>query len=98
MAQTGLSRSLSPPRAAEKGGEKSFSFSLETGEPAWEEKDRVAEFHGVKLAVEKKLAAMDAHCRACASEIEAGGFDVLFANSCQFFRATSIGQNRLRGL
>jgi len=40
-----------------------------------------------------KLAAMDRHCRACADEINAGGFDVLFANSCMFFRTTSIGRH-----
>ena len=43
--------------------------------------------------IEEKLAAMDANCRVCAAEIEAGGFDVLFANSCEFFRTSSIGQH-----
>lgn len=40
-----------------------------------------------------KLAAMDRHCRACADQIAQGGFDVLFANSCIFFRTTSIGRH-----
>ena len=40
-----------------------------------------------------KLGAMDRHCRACADEINAGGYDVLFANSCMFFRTTSIGRH-----
>jgi glycosyltransferase involved in cell wall biosynthesis len=35
---------------------------------------------------------MDEHCRACAEEIGRSDFDILFANSCQFFRATSIGR------
>ena len=35
---------------------------------------------------------MDAHCRACADEIGHGDFDVLFANSCRFYRTTSIGR------
>src|SRR5216683_127828 len=42
--------------------------------------------------VEHSIAAMDAHCRACAQEINRGGFDILFANSCQFFRTTAIGR------
>jgi glycosyltransferase involved in cell wall biosynthesis len=35
---------------------------------------------------------MDDHCRRCADEINRGGFDLLFANACQFFRTTSIGR------
>lgn len=46
----------------------------------------------VTLEIERSLAAMDAHCRQCAVEIDQGGFDVLFANSCMFFRTTSIGR------
>jgi glycosyltransferase involved in cell wall biosynthesis len=38
------------------------------------------------------IAAMDEHCRRCAAEIEARDFDVLFANSCMFFRTTAIGR------
>jgi glycosyltransferase involved in cell wall biosynthesis len=41
----------------------------------------------------EKLAAMDRHCRACADDINAGGYDVLFANSCMFFRTSSIGKH-----
>jgi len=43
--------------------------------------------------VVNKLAAMDTHCRACAQEIEHGGFDLLFANACQSFRVTSIARD-----
>ena len=39
-----------------------------------------------------RLRAMDAHCRACAPPIAAGGFDVLLAASCQYFRAVPIGK------
>ena len=46
----------------------------------------------VTLKTERSLAAMDAHCRQCAAEIDQGGFDVLFANTCMFFRTTSIGR------
>src|SRR5262245_46822229 len=42
--------------------------------------------------VTQKLAAMEQHCRACAAEMNRQGFDVLFANSCMFFRATPIGR------
>lgn len=38
------------------------------------------------------LAAIDAHCRLCAEQINAGGFDLLFANSCQLVRAAPIGR------
>ena len=40
-----------------------------------------------------KLAAMDRHCRACADQINRGGYDVLFANACMLFRTTSIGRH-----
>jgi glycosyltransferase involved in cell wall biosynthesis len=39
------------------------------------------------------LKAMDEHCRLCALEINAGGFDLLLANPCRFFRTTSIGRH-----
>jgi glycosyltransferase involved in cell wall biosynthesis len=38
------------------------------------------------------LNAMDRHCRLCAQEINAGGFDLLFANACQYLRVTAIGR------
>ena len=38
------------------------------------------------------IDAMTEHCRLVAGEIEARGFDVLFAGPCQFFRATAIGR------
>lgn len=44
------------------------------------------------LLLRARLAAMDRHCRACAEAINAGCFDVLFANACMFFRATSIAR------
>ena len=47
---------------------------------------------GITLAAERQISEMDAHCRACAEEIDRGDFDILFANCCMFFRATSIGR------
>jgi glycosyltransferase involved in cell wall biosynthesis len=40
----------------------------------------------------ERLRAMDRHCRQCAAAIERGGFDLLFANSCMFFRAPAVGR------
>ena len=42
--------------------------------------------------VVETLARMDRHCRTCAEQINRGGFDVLLAHSCQFFRSTPIGR------
>ena len=38
------------------------------------------------------IVAMDEHCKACATEIDGGGFDVLLAHCCRFYRATAIGR------
>jgi len=48
---------------------------------------------GVSFGVDRALGAMDDHCQRCAAQIEAGGFDILFANSCMFFRTTQIGRH-----
>lgn len=47
----------------------------------------------VTLGINRQIAAMDAHSRACAKQIAQGGFDVLFANTCRFFRAPMIGRH-----
>ena len=39
-----------------------------------------------------RVTAMEKHCRRCAREIEAGGFDLLFAGSCMWFGAPMIGR------
>jgi len=41
---------------------------------------------------ENMVASWDAQGRACAAEIEHGGFDVLFANTCMFFHAPFVGR------
>src|SRR5437870_4598355 len=43
------------------------------------------------LEVRGRLAELDRHCRAAAAEINTGGFDVLFANSCSVSAAAPIG-------
>src|SRR6266540_1414302 len=45
-----------------------------------------------KSRVSKKLDEMDRHCRKCAEEINAGGFDLLFANTCFLFHVSCIGR------
>lgn len=52
----------------------------------------LADKFGITLVKKRQIAAMEAHCRACADEINHGNFDILFANSCMFFGATSIGR------
>lgn len=42
--------------------------------------------------VNDKVAALQEHCRACAQEMNAGNFDVLFANECMFLAAPAIGK------
>ncbi|RIV20623.1 glycosyltransferase family 1 protein [Fibrisoma montanum] len=39
-----------------------------------------------------RIKRMMAFCEACAKEIEAGDFDILFANSCHFFNMPFIGR------
>ena len=58
----------------------------------WPMKWRRSDEWQVTLKIERSLAAMEAHCRQCAAEIDQGGFDVLFANSCMLFRTNPIGQ------
>jgi glycosyltransferase involved in cell wall biosynthesis len=53
---------------------------------------RLSDKFGITSLTARQLAAMDAHCRACAEQIGRGGFDILFANSCIFFRTTAIGR------
>ena len=42
------------------------------------------------------LRALDRHCVQCAREIEAGGFDVVFANTCMLSAASPIGRRCAR--
>lgn len=46
-------------------------------------------YHDVTAAISE----MDAHCRTCAEQIQAQGFDLLFANSCFIFGAAAIGRH-----
>jgi glycosyltransferase involved in cell wall biosynthesis len=46
----------------------------------------------VPARVERRLAALDEHCRRCGEAIAAGGFDLLFAQPCLFFRVSAIGR------
>ncbi len=39
-----------------------------------------------------RIRALEQHCQQCADEINRGDFDILFANSCCFFRTSAIGR------
>jgi len=41
---------------------------------------------------DKNMIEMELHCKRCADEINAGDFDVLFANSCFFYAVPFIAQ------
>jgi len=56
-------------------------------------KNRASEIAALYRDVADKIAAMDEHCRLCAEEINRGGFDLLFANSCWIQAVTSIGHS-----
>jgi len=43
--------------------------------------------------VSQMLSAMDDHCRECASQMNRGGFDLLFANSCALFQVAPIAKH-----
>jgi glycosyltransferase involved in cell wall biosynthesis len=58
----------------------------------WPVPRRLSDRLQATLQTSREIAAMDAHCAACAAQIDAGGFDILFANACQFFRTTAIGR------
>jgi glycosyltransferase involved in cell wall biosynthesis len=42
--------------------------------------------------IQSKLSAMDRTCRVCADQMADKNFDLLFANSCMFFRVPAIGR------
>jgi glycosyltransferase involved in cell wall biosynthesis len=48
---------------------------------------------GLTLDAGQRLGAMEEHSRACAEQIAAGSFDILFANSCMFFGSPLIGRH-----
>jgi glycosyltransferase involved in cell wall biosynthesis len=40
----------------------------------------------------RNMIEMERHCQACAEQINVGGFDLLFANSCFYYAVPFIGQ------
>ncbi len=58
----------------------------------WPRKPRLGDYWPTTLKVRQSLAAMETHCRLCATEIDQGGFDILFANTCRMFHAPPIGR------
>ena len=62
---------------------------------AWQDtaaSNRVTEIVSLYRDPVNKLEAMDRHCRACAEQIDAGGFDVLLANTCAVQAVSSIAR------
>ncbi len=60
---------------------------------AWPVPFRHSDEWQITLDVERRLAVMEAHCRECATAIDRGGFDILFANTCMFFATSPIGRH-----
>jgi glycosyltransferase involved in cell wall biosynthesis len=56
------------------------------------EKKLAARLTTLRLDPLTRIEALDRHCRRCAVEINAGGFDLLFANSSFYQAASSIGR------
>src|SRR5205085_3252154 len=52
----------------------------------------LTDYWQITLHVQRCLAAMEAHCRICAAEINRGGFDIVFANTCRWFHTSPIGR------
>jgi glycosyltransferase involved in cell wall biosynthesis len=48
--------------------------------------------HPLHWSVALRSRAMDRHCRECARQIHAKGFDLLFAGCCMFFHTPSIAR------
>ena len=44
------------------------------------------------IRVARSIAALHDHVRECAAQIDSGGFDILFANTCQMVAAPPIGR------
>lgn len=60
--------------------------------PAPRRRSRFAEIYQDHYRIVSGLNALDAHCRACANEINSSRFDVLFANSSSIMYNTPIGR------
>lgn len=53
---------------------------------------RIGRFLSPYQRIIEQIHAMNRHCQKCADEINHGGFDVLLANPCTFFRTTAIAR------
>jgi glycosyltransferase involved in cell wall biosynthesis len=60
--------------------------------PYGDESYRLTDRLQLTLHIDRRLAAMEAHSRRCADQIAQGSFDLLFANSCMYFRSAPIGR------
>lgn len=70
-------------------GVKLHKIPLEYNEYQSSLKER---FSSIFFEKDSNMKAMEQHCQRCASEINEGGFDVLFANSCFYYGVPFIGR------
>lgn len=59
----------------------------------WEARDWRHPVEALRRQSWKLVDSMEAHCRAVGREINAGGFDLLFAATCQHFAASPIARH-----
>lgn len=59
---------------------------------AWPDRSALDAMLHLPARVGPQLAAMEEHCRAAAAAIARGGFDVLLAHSCRFFRTMPLSR------
>ena len=60
--------------------------------PSDSEPRLLRKLHPLHWSVRARLRAMNQHCRECARQIDAQGFDVLFAACCMFFHTPTIAR------
>jgi glycosyltransferase involved in cell wall biosynthesis len=58
----------------------------------WPEQASLGDFARGRSGGIRLVEAMQDHCRACAEEIDAGQFDLIFGNTCMFMAASPIAR------
>ena len=81
-----------PPTADQKFLPLSSLIKEHIVDLAWPRPFSLTNKIGITREIKASLVAMDAHCQVCANEMSKGDFEILFANTCQFFRAPPIGR------
>ncbi len=60
--------------------------------PYGDDSYRLSDKLQLTLHIDRRIAAMEEHCRRCAEEIAGGSFDILFGNSCTYYRSAPIAR------